>query len=106
MNQTKPPSSGTLSVLFDSCWGVSEGLMHAAIFSVTEASRLLAIFHIHIYTGVSPLSVAIDVLRAAQTVREGWMQRIPRMQRLCLCPSWSYQSHLLPTCSLTPVIYL
>lgn len=58
--------------------------MHAAIFSVTEASRLLAIFHIHIYTGVSPLSVAIDVLRAAQTVREGWMQRIPRMQTLPL----------------------
>lgn len=38
--------------------------------------------------------------------REGWMQRIPRMQRLCLCPSWSYQSHLLPTRSLTPAIYL
>lgn len=45
--------------------------MHAAIFSVTEATRLLAIFHIHIYTDASSLGVAIDVLRAAQTGRDG-----------------------------------
>lgn len=60
LEQNQATKQWHLSVLSDSCWG----LMRASCLLPRSLSlrpcRLLAVFHVHLYTVVSPLSVAIE----------------------------------------------